>query len=233
MSNSTHIVAIGGLPLDVDHSSLLRYLLDLTGKSKPAVGFVGTASGDNPAYIDRFHTRFSGLDCVPSHLPLFARTPSLEEYLEEQDVLLIGGGNTKSMLAAWRDWELPELLHQAWERGTVLAGWSAGAICWFEQGVTDSYADRLDSLACLGFLEGSCCPHYTGEPDRRPAYHRLLCAGRIGPGYALDDGAGLHFEGGEPAAVLAPAGTAGVHHVFLEEETVIEEPVSVGRIDLA
>ena len=232
MPNSSHIVAIGGLPVDVDHSALLRYLLDLTGRSKPSVGFIATASGDNPAYIDRFHTRFAGLDCVPSHLPLFGRTPPIDEYLQQQDLLLIGGGNTKSMLAAWNDWDLPELLHDAWERGTVLAGWSAGAICWFEQGVTDSFADRLESLDCLGFLDGSCCPHYTREADRRPAYHRLLSTARIAPGYAIDDGAALHFQGDQPATVLAPSGTAGVHRVFLEDDTVIEEPANLERIDV-
>jgi peptidase E len=117
----------------------------------------------------------------------------LRGYLLSQDVIYVGGGNTKSMLAIWKDWGLPELLYEAWQNGVILAGVSAGAICWFEQGVTDSYADELMVLNCLGFLRGSCCPHYDGKAEQRPALHKFMQSGSILPGYALDDGAAIHF----------------------------------------
>jgi peptidase E len=110
-------------------------------------------------------------------------------------VIFIGGGNTKSMLAVWRDWGVPEILREAWESGIVLTGVSAGAICWFEQGVTDSWAGGLRPIDGLGFLPGSCCPHYDGEADRRPSYHRLLSSGEIAAGIAIEDWTGVHFVG--------------------------------------
>jgi peptidase E len=117
------------------------------------VAFVPTTSGDADAYIVRFYTAFSRLSCRPSHLALFRRTPDMRSYLLAQDVIYVGGGNTKSMLAVWREWGLPELLREAWASSIVLAGISAGAICWFEQGVTDSVAGQLRALDGLGSLD--------------------------------------------------------------------------------
>jgi peptidase E len=130
------------------------------------VCFLATAAGDAESYIDSFYTAFRQLPCRPTHIPLFARTPDLKTVLLEQDIIYVGGGNTKSMLAVWRDWEMPELLRRAWEAGTVLAGVSAGAICWFETGLTDSSGTGLYPLTGLGFLAGACCPHYDGEAER-------------------------------------------------------------------
>jgi dipeptidase E len=143
------------------------------------------------------------LGCKPSHLSFFKRTPDLKSYLLNQEVIYVGGGNTKSMLAVWRDWGVPELLRAAWESGIVLAGVSAGAICWFEQGLTDSWADRLRPLDCLGFLSGSCCPHYDGEAERRPSLHRLLAGGEMVAGIAIEDWTGVHFKGAEIHRVIS------------------------------
>jgi peptidase E len=117
--------------------------------------------------------------------------------LLNQDVIYVGGGNTKSLLAVWRDWDVSEILREAWESGVVLTGVSAGAICWFEQGLTDSFADGLRPLECLGFLPGSCCPHFDGEAQRRPSYHKLLCSGEISAGVAIEDWTGVHFIGSQ------------------------------------
>jgi len=103
----------------------------------------------------------------------------------------------------WRDWGVAELLREAWESGIVLAGVSAGAICWFEQGLTDSWADRLRPLDCLGFLSGSCCPHYDGEAERRPSLHRLLAGGEMVAGIAIEDWTGVHFKGAEIHRVIS------------------------------
>ncbi len=112
----------------------------------------------------------------------FIEHPTLRRVVLAQDVVYVGGGNTKSMLAVWREWGLIEILKEAYGSGIVLGGQSAGAICWFEQGVTDSWADRLRPLDCMGFLPGSCCPHYDGEVERRPAYHALIQQGQIRSG---------------------------------------------------
>jgi dipeptidase E len=184
----------GGFSMEPDNPALDRYILQQTGKSQPAICFLPTASGDADSYVVKFYAAFTELDCRPTHLSLF-RPPSadLESFVLEQDVIYVGGGNTRSMLVLWREWGLEEILRQAWSEGVILAGISAGAICWFEQGVTDSVPGSLGPLSCLGLLPGSCCPHYDGEPERRPAYHRLLIEDQILPGFGVDDGVALHF----------------------------------------
>jgi dipeptidase E len=130
----------------------------------------------------------------------------------------------------WREWSLPEILREAWESGIVLAGISAGAICWFEQGVTDSFAGQLRVLDCLGFLRGSCCPHYNGEAERRPAYHRLLRNGAIAPGFAIDDGAAIHFASTQVHRVVASRDGATSYHVHAMGAEVREEPLPVEHL---
>jgi dipeptidase E len=213
--------------MEPDNLALDRYILAQARVPEPAVAFIPTASGDSDNYVVRFYTAYLGLPCRPSHLSFFRRTPNLRSYLLAQDVIYIGGGNTKSMLAVWREWSLPEILREAWESGIVLAGISAGAICWFEQGVTDSWADQLRALDCLGFLPGSCCPHFSGEAERRPAYHRLVLNGEILPGFAIDDGAALHFIDNEVHRVVASRKGATAYRVRAANGAVCEEPLSV------
>ncbi|MGE5194543.1 MAG: Type 1 glutamine amidotransferase-like domain-containing protein [Deltaproteobacteria bacterium] len=227
-----HIVAIGGLLKGRRSLPLFQYLLNLSSKTRPAVGFIPTASGDAPRGLRRIGELFGRLNCRLSHLPLFDRTPDLKEFIAAQDVILVGGGNTKSMLAVWREWELPEILQHAWHSGKILAGWSAGAICWFDQGVTDSFADRLRPLDCLGFLPGSCCPHYTAEADRRPAYQALLRQAAIRPGLAIDDGAAIHFRGIQPWRIVAPPGLIGVRTVRFRRGAIEEVPMPLERVEL-
>jgi dipeptidase E len=223
------IIALGGGGFGVDATNLVldRYILAQARVSDPAVAFVPTASGESDNYIVRFYTAYLGLPCRPSHLAFFRRTPDLRSYLLAQDVIYVGGGNTKSMLAVWREWGVPELLREAWELGIVLAGISAGAICWFEQGITDSFADQLRVIDCLGFLPGSCCPHYSGEPERRPSFHRLLREGEIAPGFAIDDGAAIHFTGDQVDHVVASRRGATAYRVYSTGAEVREEPMPV------
>jgi dipeptidase E len=200
------IIAIGGaaLPPDLDNLLLIDYFLKQTHKRKPKVCFIGTAHGDADAGRLRYYAGMSQFDCRPTHLPLFARTPrDLESLVLEQDAIFVGGGNTRSMLAVWRDWGLDVHLRSAWERGVVLGGWSAGSICWFEQGITDSVAGPLTVLDCLGFLPGSNCPHYNSEKQRRPTFRRLVASGRVSNGYAADDGVALHFIDGRLAHTVS------------------------------
>jgi peptidase E len=195
-----HILAIGGaaLPENLDNLLLIDYFLKQTHKKSPRVCFIGTAHGDADAGRLRFYAGFSQFPCKPTHLPLFARTPrDLQSFVLEQDAIYVGGGNTRSMLAVWRDWGLDVHLREAWERGIVLGGASAGSICWFEQGITDSIAGPLTALDCLGFVAGSNCPHYDSEPLRRPTYRKLVASGKIIEGIAADDGTALHYVDGK------------------------------------
>jgi peptidase E len=205
VAKTKQIISIGGggFYRDCENLELEKYIIRQSGVENPRVAFVPTASGEPDHYIASFYAAFLKLGCHPSVLTLFKRTPDLRSFLLAQDVIYVGGGNTKSLLAVWRDWGVAEIIREAWESGVVLAGVSAGAICWFEQGLTDSFSDGLRPLACLGFLSGSCCPHYDGEPQRRPSYHRLLASGDIFAGVAIEDWVGVHFKEREINRVIS------------------------------
>ena len=220
----------GGFTADPDNPRLERYALSQTRKSNPSVCFLPTATGDAATYIAKFYAAFVKLRCRPTHISLFERTPKLREILLAQDVIYVGGGNTKSMLAVWREWKLPEILRQAWNSGIILAGISAGAICWFETGITDSWAGHLAPLRCLGWLPGACCPHYDGEMERRPAVHQFVAKGLVTEVLALDDGAAAHFVGRKLKRVVSSRAKAKAYRVRREERTVIEIPLPATRL---
>ena len=223
------IVAIGGggFYRDAENLALERYIIQQTGLGEPRVAFVPTASGEPDHYVASFYAAFLKLGCRPSVLTFFKRTPELRAFLLNQDVIYVGGGNTKTMLAVWRDWGVAEILREAWESGVMLTGVSAGAICWFEQGLTDSFSDALRPLDCLGFLPGSCCPHYDGEPQRRPSMHRLLAGGEIAEGVAIEDWTGVHFRGTEIHQVVASKAGARAYSMRVAHGSVQEVPLPV------
>ncbi len=205
-----HIVGLGGGGDTVEQSALLwDYVVGLTGKARPRVLFVPTAAADNTEYTVWFYERFARR-AEASHLPVFPYPPAnLRETILEQDAINVSGGNTANMLAIWRVHGIDALLREAWEKGIVLFGASAGMICWFEQGVTDSFGPQLEGMDCLGFLAGSACPHYDGEERRRPRYRELVDGG-FAEGIAADDGVGLHYVGTELKEVVTcrPGATA-------------------------
>lgn len=224
-----HIIAIGGggFLAEPRNLALEHYILGQTGNDRPNVLMIPTARGDDAEYVAKFYAACTELGARVQHLPFFHRTPDLRSLVLSQDVVFVGGGNTKSMLAVWRDWGLPEILREAYESGIVLGGQSAGAICWFEQGVTDSWADRLRPLECMGFLPGSCCPHYDGELERRPAYHALVENGSIQSGYAIDDAAAAHFRNGRLERVVAKRQGPKAYSVSLHDNCLQEHPLDV------
>ena len=147
-----NIVAIGGGGFGRSLGSLEieKYIISLVNKKNPKICFIPTASGDNDLYKLNFYRAFSKLKCITSHIDFFSRTEDLEEKVSNQDIIYVGGGNTKSMLAVWKEWNLHKILMNAYNNGIVMSGVSAGALCWFEKGITDSYADKLEIIDCLG-----------------------------------------------------------------------------------
>jgi len=218
------LIVQGGGGFLMEKSRILdRHFLRAAGKPNPRVCFVGTASGDAESARYKFYEAMAALECRPTHLSLVQPpTADLAAFVLEQDAIYVGGGNTRSMLALWREWGLDVALRAAYERGVVLGGISAGMICWFEFGITDSVPGSLSPLKCLGWLPGTACPHYDGETERRPSFHRLLAAGRIPPGYAADDGAALHFVDGSLAEVVASRPAARAYRLAIEEGVVAE-----------
>ncbi len=226
------IIAMGGGGFSMEPENLLldQYILNASQLEKPKVCFVPTASGDSAGYVERFYSALKQLECEPSHLSLFnphTWTDELEPFVAKQDVLYFGGGNTKNALALWREWNLEPLLRKAYERGAVLAGLSAGAICWFEQGSTDSIGRELGVLECLGWLKGSMTPHYDGEANRRPKLHEFMLERKIKDGFAADDGAALHFVDEKLEHIISSRPNAQAYSVKLETENVIETPLEM------
>jgi peptidase E len=216
MARAPTIVAMGGggFSMEPDNPLLDDFILSLAGADRPRVCFLPTASGDADTYVVKFYGAFAGR-AEASHLGLFNRSVAdLEGVLLGQDVIYVGGGNTENMLAIWRTHGVDRILRSAWEAGVVLAGLSAGSICWFEAGTTDSFGPGLDVLTDgLGFLPGSHCPHYDGEALRRPTYHRLVAEGRLPAGYAADDGAALVFDGTDLREVVVSRPDAAAFRV--------------------
>ncbi len=225
----TQIIASGGggFARNLEQLSQERYILDQCGAERPKVGFLPQASCEDGSYIAQFYEAFTRLGAEPTLVSLFGTVkPDLEARLLSQDVIYVGGGNTRSMLGLWREWELDRILQEAWENGTVLAGVSAGAICWFEDGVTDSVWP-LGVLPCLGFLKGSCCPHFDGEAERRPAFTNMLAEGRIGAGIALDDCSMGHYVDGELHQVVCNSETSNAYLMAAGSEEVSDKVLRI------
>jgi dipeptidase E len=224
----TQIVAMGGGGFAMEPENLLldRYVLSLARTHlKPRVCFIPTASGDSENYIEQFYTAFHQLAAVPSHLSLFRLTiPDIRAFLLEQEVIHVGGGNTSNMLLIWRERGIDTILREAAENGTILCGVSAGSICWFQSGLTDSLAaGAFFPMQCLGWLPGSNCPHYDSEPGRRPSYHGMIEKGLLPSGYAADDGVALQFVGTRLEQIISSRINARAYAVRLSGSQVIED----------
>jgi dipeptidase E len=214
----------GGFSMEPDNLLLDRYIVKQTSKARPRVCFVPTASGDSADYIARFYNAFETLDCEPSHLSVFdGPVGDWRDYVLSKDVIYVGGGNTRNLLTLWRDWALDRTMREAWEQGIVMAGISAGSICWFEEGLTDSVPGTLTPLPCLGFLKGSNCPHYDGESQRRPSFQWFIASGQISPGIACDDGVALHFTNDNLHRVVSSRPSARAYRLTVKGNVADEQ----------
>jgi dipeptidase E len=218
----SQIVACGGLGDEGGAERLIGFILGLSGKKRPRVCLVPTATSELAEFMVRFYSELSPYaEC--SHVSFFPwPRDDLRDHVLSRDVLFVSGGNTANMLAIWRAHGFDEILRDAWEQGIVLSGSSAGMICWFEAGVTDSFGPQLEGMRDgLGFLAGSACPHYDGEELRRPVYTRLVREG-LSPGVAADDDVALHYVGDELLEVVTSRAGATAYRVEPDRETPLE-----------
>jgi peptidase E len=212
----------GGFSMEAGNPLLDEFVLDLTGKPRPKVCFLPTASGDADHYIVRFYRHFDADRCIPSHLSLFRREKApkdAREHLLDQDLIYVGGGSVVSLIGALRAHGIDEILRECWERGVILCGLSAGSLCWFDEGVSNFHGPTVRTEG-LGFLPWTNTVHYSSEPERRNAVHEWLHEG-LAPTYAADDGAALHFVGEDVAQVVASRPGARAYRVELRHGHVV------------
>jgi dipeptidase E len=204
----------------------MKYLIELTGKKNPKVCFIPTPMGDSQAYIDKWFEIAKALPLQPFVQKVFVSTEnqrnSFEDILLQMDAILVTGGNTLNAIALWKAHGIDVILRKAWEQGIVLSGPSAGAICWFEEGLSDSRPIHLTTIKGLGFLKGSNCPHYHTEKERRPLYLQLVENGKLLPGYACDETAGLYFEGTSLKKVVTQKISDRAYKVEVKNGRVVE-----------
>jgi len=223
--NLGQIIAVGGggFGRNPHDNKIEKYILKSSNLKKPNICFIPTASAEENSYIVNYYTAFSSLQCNPIHLNLFKRTPRIDSVINKQDIIYVGGGNTKSMLAVWREWKLDVLLKKHYQKGKIVAGVSAGSICWFNRGITDSWASNLNLIDCLDFIDGVSCPHYNSEKDRRPIVHDLVQNKKIDSCYASDDGSALHFIKGKLFQSISFYKNANSYKVSLIDNKVDEK----------
>jgi len=205
----------GGFTMEPTNPLLDDFVLGLSPSKEPRVVFLPTAAGDTTGQINAFQARFADRLCAPEHLSLFRLAESkrpLEEVVLGADIIYVGGGSMRNLLAIWRAHGLDRLLVEAWSAGTVLAGLSAGAMCWFQAGVSRS-SGPPEPLAGLGLLEGSLTVHADGEPERLPVWLAAVRDGTLPGGWALDDGVGLLFRGRMLERIVSSRPGAGAQRV--------------------
>jgi peptidase E len=234
------ILAIGGggFLMEDALSPIDAHLLRITGKAKPRICFVPTPSGDLPEHVEKFYSAFGNRDCVPSHLAFFRKPSpgsvplaSFRQHLLAQDAVYVGGGNTKSALGVWREWGVDEVFTEAHAAGVLLAGMSAGAMCWFEAGLTDSYwGAGYRPLRGLGLLPGGCGVHYHSEPERATRLHAAVAASAVPTSVAIDDCAAVLFDNALVSAAFSWAPGASAYRVALHDGRVVETALACERL---
>lgn len=215
------LIAGGGF-----RTRFIGYMAQLTGKTRPRICYLPTASADSPQSAIGFFQACAPLNVEPfvqnAFIESLSQTQGWDEVLLSADAIVCSGGNTLNQQAIWQAQGIDEVLRQAWDRGIVLGGASAGSLCWFEEGTTDSRPKALSIVKCLGLLKGSHSPHYDAEAGRRPLYHQLIGSGQMKPGYACDNDAGIYFEDNEVKRVVHTRADAMVYHVSVVNGKVVE-----------
>jgi dipeptidase E len=215
--------------------SFVRYMAELTGKARPKLLFLPTASADRTDGILAWYKTCSTLNVTPmvqeSFIASTRQAESWEQVFLSVDGIVASGGNTLNQQAIWKAQGIDGVLRKAWDQGIVLGGASAGSLCWFEEGTTDSRPKELTTVQCLGFLKGSHCPHYDREPARRPLYQKLIGSGQMKPGYACDNDAGIYFEDNTVKRVVSTHPEAKVYFVSVVDGKVVERVMEPEHIE--
>ncbi len=197
--------------------AFIRYMAQLTGKPRPRICYLPTASADSPAGTIAFFRNCASLEVSPfvqeSFIASTRQAKGWDEVFLSMDGIVCSGGNTLNQQAIWKAQGIDVVLREAWDRGIVLGGASAGSLCWFEEGTTDSRPKELSIVKCLGFIKGSHSPHYDAEAGRRPLYQKLISSGEMKPGYACDNDAGIYFEDNVVKRVVSTRPTAKCYYV--------------------
>ena len=218
------LIAGGGF-----NTAFIRYMATLTGKPRPKLCYLPTASADSATGTISWYQNCAPLEVEPyvqtSFIASTQQAKGWDEVFLSMDGIVCSGGNTLNQQAIWKAQGIDEVLRQAWDRGIVLGGASAGSLCWFEEGTTDSRPKELSIVKCLGFIKGSHSPHYDREPARRPLYQKLIGSGQLKPGYACDNNAGIYFEDNEVKRVVASRAGAKVYYVSVVNGKVVERPL--------
>ncbi|MBC9795536.1 peptidase E [Sinomicrobium weinanense] len=220
---SRKIFAYGGQV----NKEFIKYTAQLTGKKKPKICFLPTATGDNEWYINYWYELCHDLEVEPHVLKVwissYTQKESFEEILTRMDAIIVGGGNTLNMLAIWKAQNIDRALEKAYEKGIILAGGSAGSLCWFNGGTTDSRPGKLSIVRGLGLLDYSHCPHYSAEKSRRPLYHDNISSDELADGYACDDKSGILFVNGKAEKAVSLDKDNHSYYVYKKDGKVVEE----------
>jgi peptidase E len=228
-SQTGQIIAMGGggFTMEPDNPLLDNYVLAATGKRRPRVCFVPTAAGDAMGYVERFYECFPDDVCEPNYLSLFSRkVDDLSGFLREHDLVYVGGGNTVNLLAVWRAQGMDRAVAEALAAGTIFCGVSAGALCWFERGITDSYGPDLKPLTNgLGFLPGAFSPHFDSD-RRRPVLFPEFVRRFGAPALAAEDGVALHYRDGRLVRAVSSRPAARAFRFELADGTVTTETIT-------
>ena len=227
-----HIIAIGGGGFGRNSKSFLieKYILSFSDKDFPRICFLPTATGDNDNYIVRFYSVFTKFNCIPTHIEFFNRTIDINEHIMKQDIVFVGGGNTKTMLAIWRDWGMDNILKNAYNKGVIMSGVSAGAICWFTSGITDSWDNQLKILPCMNFIKGTCCPHYDEEESRIPFVNQVLKENKVTNCISIEGGAAMHFMDGVAFRNVSFNTNKNSYDVSCKNNEIIRKPYSMFQL---
>jgi peptidase E len=215
------LIAGGGF-----RTKFIGYMAQLTGKARPRICYLPTASADSNESIVGFYQSCAPLNVEPfvqkMYIESLTQTQSFDEVLLSMDAIVVSGGNTLNQQVIWKAHGVDAILRQAWDKGIVLGGASAGSLCWFEEGTTDSRPKALSIVQCMGFLKGSHSPHYDAEAGRRPLYQKLISAGEMKPGYACDNDAGIYFEDNAVKRVVSTRDGAKAYYVSVVNGAVAE-----------
>tara|TARA_B100000575_G_scaffold150687_1_gene120139 strand:- start:9426 stop:10124 length:699 start_codon:yes stop_codon:yes gene_type:complete len=221
------IIAIGGggFGRKIGSLSIEKYILKQCLNKNPKICFIPTATGDDQNYIDTFYKAFDSLGCQTSHIDFFKRTINLKKHILNQDIIYVGGGNTKSMLAVWKEWNLDSILREAYDNNIIMSGVSAGAICWFSKGITDSWSHGQATIDCLDFVKGVCCPHYDEEPERIPYVKEILADNKINECIAIEGYCALHLIDDNPKFVVSFGNDSNCFKVIKKNDKIFESDI--------